>query len=313
MKQSISQPLISARLHLPVYGRFPPLHPLMSVLRFKSQRRMGPIFLRLWWDCPLGQAAVTRLSVRTTRRRSEILQLSPDLGALVAREPNTTQSSTISSDFERDLELDYNLDNQASKSMRGGSIAVVGGPTVELKSAGRLTLRRMAPGEDRWVRTRFGDVNSDYASQGIIRFNEVANGNPVSGFAIGYQREPLPLVRLEVLRMEADVLGRLFAIAHDPEVGQRAQEATRMIQKSPHGIESQPFRALEVGVQKTLRETIKRRLSSKTGGDFFRLREALATLPQGTQIANEERLLVAHEVLAQRLDAYLTRVQRRTR
>jgi len=215
--------------------------------------------------------------------------------------------------FERDVELDYSLDNQAAKSMRGGSIAVVGGPTGALKSAGRLVLRRMAPGEDRWVRTRFGDVNSDYGSLDIIRFNEVAEGKPVSGFAIGYQRQPLPVVRLAVLQMEADVLGRLFAIANDPEVGQRAQEATRMIEKSPHGIESHLFRSFEVGAQKTLRATINRRLSSKAGGDFFRLREALAALPQGTQIADEERFLVAHEVLAQRLDAYLTRAQRRTR
>jgi len=54
---------------------------------------------------------------------------------------------------------------------------------VELKSAGRLVLSRMAPGEDRWVRVRFADVSGAYGSLAIIRFNEVAKGEPVNGFA----------------------------------------------------------------------------------------------------------------------------------
>jgi hypothetical protein len=113
--------------------------------------------------------------------------------------------------------------------------------------------------------------------------------------------------------MEADVLGRLFAIATDPEVGRRAEEATRIVTESPRGIEAEPFRRFHAGVQETFRAVIKRQIPNETEADFFRLQEALAALVQATPVTDEERALVADEVLAQRLDAHLTRVQSRRR
>jgi hypothetical protein len=214
--------------------------------------------------------------------------------------------------FQRDIEIAYRLDPQAAKSMRGGTITVIGGPTVELTPAGHFVLNSMAPGEDRWIRVTFGDVSGDNGSLAEVRFNEVDEGKPVNGFAIGYRREPLALVRREVLQMEADVLGRLFAIAKDSEAGQHTAEAVRLLNESPQGLESQPFRAFRAGIQDALPAIIKRQFQGETAADFFGLQEALATLLQ-VQVADEERALVADEVLMQRLDAHLTQVRNRMR
>ncbi len=211
--------------------------------------------------------------------------------------------------YQRDVELEYSLDAQAAKSMHGGTISVIGGRTVELKPSGRLLLGSMAPGENRWIRVVFGQIDGDNGSLSIIRFDEVSKGKPVAGFAIGYQREPLAVVRREVLRMEADVLGRLFAIGRDPEVGRRGEEAARMFTESSRGLEAEPFRRFHAGVQETFRAIIKREIPNETAEDFFRLQEAQAAILQTAQVTDEERALVADEVLAQRLDAHLTRVQ----
>jgi len=215
--------------------------------------------------------------------------------------------------YQRDIDLEYSLDPQAAKSMHGGTISVIGGPTVELKPSGRLVLGDMAPGENRWIRVVFGQVDGENGSLSIIRFNEVSKGKPVAGFAIGYQREPIPIVRREVLRMEADVLGRLFAIASDPEVGRRADEAARIFNGSPRGVEAEPFRAFRAGARETFQSIVQHQLPNQTAEDFFALRDAFAAHLHTSEVADEERALVAEEVLAQRLDAHLTRVQMRKR
>ncbi len=82
----------------------------------------------------------------------------------------------------------------------------------------------MAPGEDRWLELKFGDISSPNADPVIFRFNQVNPGSTVNGFAIAFRRENLPAVIVDRLQSQIDVLTRLWSITHDEEVKEAIEE-----------------------------------------------------------------------------------------
>ncbi len=210
----------------------------------------------------------------------------------------------------RDIVLQYSVDPKAARYVTGGTIRVVGGTQVTDEKAGRIVLSAMAPGEERWIRIRFGAVSAPNGSLSVLRFSERAPRGVSNGFAIGYRRLPLSLVLRERLRTGQDVIGRLAAIARDTRLVQASAEARRLAEASTKGVGAAPYRALLKGRVAYVRAVAAKQLAAQ-GSDPFGVDAAFAALTAALSAGNDEALAIADDVALQRLDADLTWMQRR--
>jgi hypothetical protein len=210
----------------------------------------------------------------------------------------------------RDIVLQYSVDPKAARYVSGGTIAVVGGKDATDAKAGRFVLSAMAPGEERWIRVRFGAVSAPNGSVSVLRFGERGPRGVSNGFAIGYRRLPLPLVLRERLRTGQDVIGRLAAIARDTRLAQASAEARRLAAASTKGVGAAPYRALLKGRGAYVRAVVAKQLAAQ-GSDPFGVDAAFAALTAALSAGSDEAVAIADDVALQRLDADLTWMQRR--
>jgi hypothetical protein len=204
----------------------------------------------------------------------------------------------------RDMTIEFGLDPGAEKYMKGGSVFVVGGQTLELAPSGRLILKGMAPGENRWIGVRFGQLVGKESPAVQARFTEVDSAGPISGFAIGLQSVSLPIAARDALRAEADVLARLAAITKNEAAKRMAEEAGHLAYDSSKGIDPDRYRAFVKEHFAGLREALEEQSEAKS--EPFALRQGLADVERALGSANVDGLVLADSVLMQRLDAHLT-------
>jgi hypothetical protein len=211
--------------------------------------------------------------------------------------------------IKQDIELSYSIDPSTLPFVSGGTLRVVGTPAIPLASSGSLVLKDMAPGEDRWLKLKFGDISSPNADPVIFRFSQVNLGSTVNGFAIAFRRENLPEVIVDRLQSQIDILTRLWSITHDEEV-KEAIEETREHAKDHEITEFDHYRDFLEDHFKDLRRAIKEDSGASLASDPFGLFGALDQLKTSIKSKNPSALTVAHDVLLQRLDAHLTWRQR---
>jgi hypothetical protein len=210
---------------------------------------------------------------------------------------------------KQDIELAYSIDPSTLPFVSGGSLKIVGTAAVPLASSGSVVLKDMAPGEDRWLELKFGDISSPLADSVIFRFNQVNSGSTVNGFAIAFRREDLPAVIVDRLQSQIDVLTRLWSITHDEELKEAVEETVEHA-KSHEITEFKHYRDFLEDHFKDLRRAITKDSGASLASDPFGLFDALNQLKTSIKSKNPTTLTVAHDVLLQRLDAHLTWRQR---
>lgn len=206
----------------------------------------------------------------------------------------------------RDINIQYTVDRQTMESFTGGAVGMIGAQPIKLEKSGRLVVPRMAPGENRWLRLSLGRFAGREGSRATVRFKEVAKGRPVTGFSIAAERRSLPQTIKYVLGTQADVLARLAAIAHSDAAMQLGKEAARLAYHAEKGVEPQPYQAFARRSYHELYDVIALQLAQRPKADPFALRPQLALFNRAIASGNIEALVVSHEALLQRLDAYLT-------
>ena len=207
---------------------------------------------------------------------------------------------------ERNIVIRYSVDPRAAKYVSSGSLKIVNGKTMDMGKAGRIVLEHMAPGEDRWLGLRFGGISAPMGQPVLFRLYEVTSRKKVvNGFAVEFRREPLPVVSRENLWLQGDVLSRFAAIAHDEELAAEARKFIRLAEGA-EGIRPDRYRALLKEAVPTVRRAIEKHAGDSSTSDPFGLIQALKDLEASMASADANASAVAHEVLMQRLDAYLT-------
>ncbi len=167
----------------------------------------------------------------------------------------------------------------------------------------------MAPGEDRWLELKFGDISSPNADPVILRFSQLNSGSTVNGFAVAFRRENLPAVMVDRMQSQIDVLTRLCSITHDKELKEAVEETVEHAERH-HITEFEHYRDFLEDHFKDLRRAIKKDSGATLASDPFGLFDALSQLKTSIKSKNPTALTVAHDVLLQRLDAHLTWRQR---
>jgi hypothetical protein len=208
----------------------------------------------------------------------------------------------------RDIVIEFSIDPAVASRMQGGSVGIIGGPSVPLTRQGRIVAARMAPGENRWLRLTFGRFSGPLGAPLTVRFAEAGANGPSNGFAIAAVRaSEADVVRYD-LRTDADVLARLAAIADDKAAAAEAAEARGLLQASAP-VNFAVHRAFVTRHLAAFTQSVGARMPV-AHTDAFAVSGALDTLRRnaGLQSANDA-LLIAHQNALQRLDAYLTSEQ----
>jgi hypothetical protein len=147
----------------------------------------------------------------------------------------------------------------------------------------------------------------------VVRFTEVGNGGPVSGFSIAAERRSLPETIRYVLKTQADVLTRLAAITRYAPAGDLAKETEQLTKEK--SVDPKPYQELAARRYEALHSTLSQLFAqnpkttavlSSAQADPFGLQSQLALFKRMVDSRNFEGMVVAHEAFLQRLDAYLT-------
>jgi hypothetical protein len=212
----------------------------------------------------------------------------------------------------RTMNLQYTVDPQNMRSFAGGVVRI-GSQIVRLEKSGRIVIPKMAPGENRWLGLSLGQFTGTEGSRAVVRFTEVGNGGPVSGFSIAAERRSLPETIRYVLKTQADVLTRLAAITRYAPAGDLAKETAQLTKEK--SVDPKPYQELAARRYEALHSTLSQLFAqnpkttavlSSAQADPFGLQSQLALFKRMVDSRNFEGMVVAHEAFLQRLDAYLT-------
>jgi hypothetical protein len=129
----------------------------------------------------------------------------------------------------RDLELGYALDAVLRERAEAVTLDGLGLRRTRAKSMGRVVLKAMEPGEDRWVGVSFAPPTGRAGQIARVDFFEVVEGAAVSGFSLGTRLGSSKQVLAHTIERHRSVFTRLLALGHaeaEAEV-KRARAAVR--------------------------------------------------------------------------------------
>ena len=128
--------------------------------------------------------------------------------------------------FRRDLELAYALDPVLEKRVETVTLDGLGLRRTRAKPTGRLVLKAMEPGENRWVGVSFRPPTGRAGETARVDFFELVAGAAVSGFSLGARLGNSKQALVHTMQRHRSVFTRLLALGHaEAEVEIKAARA----------------------------------------------------------------------------------------
>jgi hypothetical protein len=138
--------------------------------------------------------------------------------------------------FRRDLELGYTLDPVLQERVQAVSLDGLGLRRTRAKPMGRIVLKAMEPGEDRWVGVSFVPPTGSAGQIARVDFFEMVEGAAVSGFSLGTRVGNSKQVLAHTAERHRSVFTRLLALGHaEAEVEVKAARAALRKGSTPAG------------------------------------------------------------------------------
>ena len=116
--------------------------------------------------------------------------------------------------FRRDLELGYTLDAVLQERVKAVSLDGLGLRRTRAKPTGRVVLKAMEPGENRWVGVSFAPPTGRAGQIARVDFFELVEGAAVSGFSLGTRLGNSKQVLAHTIERHRSVFTRLAALGH---------------------------------------------------------------------------------------------------
>jgi hypothetical protein len=116
--------------------------------------------------------------------------------------------------FRRDLELGYALDAVLRERVRAVNLDGLGLRRTRAKPMGRVVLKAMEPGENRWIGVSFAPPTGSAGQIARVDFVELVEGAAVSGFSLGTRLGNSKQVLAHTIERHRSVFTRLLALGH---------------------------------------------------------------------------------------------------
>jgi hypothetical protein len=200
----------------------------------------------------------------------------------------------------RDVEIRYRADERVISPFEGAMIEIAGGKEVPLDEGGTIRLPGMKPGENRWIGLRFPASKGRSGQARAVTFDEIVNGVPVNGFAIGARVASLREVIREKVERHRSEITRLAALGV-AEVAEDARRSDRFAEAKSLG------RTKYVRFVATQMDALERGVASlESTAELFGVAAAFRSLALAIESGDPAAVAVCHDCLLNRIDAALT-------
>jgi hypothetical protein len=199
----------------------------------------------------------------------------------------------------RDVRIRWQVPPELAGRIRKGTIDVIGGRSLPLEASGEFVLPRMTPGENRWVGLTFEVPRGKAGEIVYATFDEVADGVPVNGFAVGAKLASSEDAMRATLDEHRSLLNRYRAAG-----ARNVPAATQSFERMTY---APVTRATYLRTMRDFaRWTVKYGRFDGTG-DPFGIEPAARTLEEAAKRGRFGATVIAHASLLNKADAYLTR------
>jgi hypothetical protein len=136
--------------------------------------------------------------------------------------------------IRRDVEIAYALDPVIQKKVETVTLDGLGLRKTRAKATGRLVLKAMEPGENRWIGVSFVPPRGRAGEVARVDFFEMVEGAAVNGFSLGTRLGDAKQVLTHTIERHRSVFTRLLALGHDgAEVEVKAARAALRRRPTP--------------------------------------------------------------------------------
>jgi hypothetical protein len=201
-----------------------------------------------------------------------------------------------------DLVLKIHWPIPRDRGVRAITVETAGQKAVTVKNGSSFVLRRMAPGESRWVALKIADSGMGGASSLPVTFTNTHSNLPVNGFTIEARRSKPEEFGPAMIRESLAQVSRMEAM----RIGNAGD--VRKAMETFMGVQTRPsrYRAFIARFGDDLAKLARQ--SIRGDDDMFRLR---ATAEEFSSDRRSNRIgdaLMSHQSLLNRLDSHLTRL-----
>jgi hypothetical protein len=116
--------------------------------------------------------------------------------------------------FRRDLEIAYALDPVLQKRVKAVTVEGLGLRRTQARATGRVVLKAMEPGENRWIGVSFIPPAGRAGDVAWVDFFELVEGAAVNGFSLGTRLGDSKTVVRHTIERHRSVFTRLLALGH---------------------------------------------------------------------------------------------------
>jgi hypothetical protein len=216
--------------------------------------------------------------------------------------------------FPRDIEINYEVAPEAKKALEPDVIEIIDPQGKQVRRSerfthsGKITLEQMQPGENRWIGVSLLAPKGSEDQLLPVLFYELAGDTVLNGFAIAAQPSPLRTIVLDNLKNHAMKFLRLAAAFKIDDAEEEGKAALHLFRK---GTLSTPdylhFLQLHVPV---MSRVVYELGWSQEAGDPFGIRAPLKHLMAAATSGNADHAATTHSQVLQKLDAFLTMLQK---
>jgi hypothetical protein len=206
--------------------------------------------------------------------------------------------------------LAFEADGEFKQVAEGAVLWTVGGDRIGRPLGGQIVLKKMAPGENRWIGLRIPIVTSKTGSRATVLVTEFVDGQPVSGFGLGTTRAPIAAVVNHALHRHRSVFARIATHFGDDRAQKEADAAATALARSPKRVSPKTFLT---GLTKRVDDFVGvvKDVLQRCGGDRFDAGPALESFVAALQQGVVADTVVSQAALMECLDAAITELQLR--
>jgi hypothetical protein len=208
--------------------------------------------------------------------------------------------------FRRDMVLRYRIAENVFKRLQGARLVLLDQQAQALKSEGRIVLKGMDPGENRWIALTLRAPAGKEGEVLSVNFEEMIGEVPVNGFALGLRLGSEAEAVRAALALHHSVLTRLAVGFKLDGTEVATQAALELLQDK--ALPPEVYAAFAREHLKSLQPVVSSWLKRNQGADPF----GSAAAAKAVAAASPERptqALYQHLTLLHRLNAHITAVQ----
>jgi len=207
--------------------------------------------------------------------------------------------------FTRDMHIRYDVPRGVAERLGGQTaISIVGGERLPFQPGSTITLPRMKPGENRWIKVTIPAAAVKDGEILPVYFYDLKDGNVVSGFGIGIRGTSAAAAIDEALRNHIGAFSRVAALyGVDAAKKEAALSAELLRGRLPEARFVSQLRAHVALIDQVLSDLDKR------SADLFDARAHFADLRDAIAKNDVARASLALDSLANTVDARVTSIE----